>query len=248
MRERTTNRLLLGTILALVGGVVTTMATSLWAPPIDDATGCLEAGVSAETTVLIDASDPIPDALLDSVLQIVLNVAFARGPDHRVRLFVLGGGNEVDLVALDAFCNPLKDGEGGSAYRERISRTLEDRVRGVLDVAAAGQRLASPILEATDRLRARPELAVVPKRDLILISDLLQNTDLLSFYPGKPGYSPPSSFKQRGKAAGSSPFWQHVAVFELQRPGLRALQTRALRRFWTGYFGRISGKVALHRL
>ena len=247
MRSRAGNLVLVALLVLMLAGVAVAAVIALQAPAVDPETGCLEEGVVAETVALVDASDPIPDALLKTVLELLMGAALQGGPETRVRLFLLGGGQAVDLIELDAFCNRLSPGAGGPAYRTRIRRDFEARLQAGLAKAAAGQRDASPILEATERLLSRPGLTEVQDRDLIVISDLLQNTERFSFYPGKPGYVRPSALGSRLTTSRAA-CWRTVSIVELQRPGLRHLQTASVRRFWISCFKRMSAEVDLRRL
>lgn len=247
MRSRTGNVALIGALVAIFGGIAFAAVVAMQAPSLDPATGCLDDGVSAETVVLIDASDPIPSPLAPSVLRIVASEVLRSGPETRLRLFLLGGGEAVDLIELDAFCNSLSAGSGGTSYRDRVRKEFEARLKAGFETARDGQRTASPILEASERLKSRPEIVEVQHRDLILISDLLQNTERASFYPGEPAYTRPGPGRTR-RSNSKAPFWQTVSIVELQRPSVRHLQSKRLRQFWISWFERDAGHVALTRL
>jgi len=247
MRSRTANVALIVALIAIFGGVALAALVAMQAPSLDPATGCLDEGVSAETVVLIDASDPIPAPLAPSVLRIVASAALRGGPETRLRLFLLGGDDAVDLIELDAFCNSLSAGSGGSVYRDRVHREFEARLKAGFETARNGQRTASPILEASERLKSRPGIVEVQHRNLILISDLLQNTARVSFYPGEPAYTRPGPGRV-SRTKSEAPFWQTVSIVELQRPSVRHLQSKRLRQFWISWFDRDAGHVALTRL
>jgi hypothetical protein len=162
-------------------------------PSLDQTTLCPAVGPDGLTVVLIDASDP-------------LNVVQRQDLRNRLQELkdTLGDHFAIDLYALRPFANELLQPEGGRVcnpgsgdhasvltsnprlikerWKSRFSEPLDDIFDRMLQDHTASK---SPILESIQSI-AVSEFGHIPDRiaarKLVIISDMLQNTDEFSQY------------------------------------------------------------------
>lgn len=195
--------------------------------------------------ILIDQTDPIQPLGQQSILNTVLTSVRAalEGPESdeaarnalvEVWTFSNDGKNvtvvgEVRVATQQVLsvCNPGAAGEWDKLYRNvevvrrqhsRFYSSLEDTLRSSLNFPEAKQ---SPVVEAIYAIGvqvfSRPN-AVGAKKHLLLVSDLLQNTQNLSMFSGRPRFDKWISTSQAQKALPSLP---DVKVKAFVIPGTR---------------------------
>ena len=213
-------------------------------PPGRDAeTGCPETGPSALTAIMIDATDRIGAISRADVLARLEEYLAASREDEMVIGFEARPvGEEIDEPLLTV-CHP-GDPEEASEWTQNprlIRRRLEERFRQPLEALFRNllnreEAPTSPLMESVQSVAVsflgREEYADVPKR-LILVSDLMQHSEYLSFFR-QPGVDYGAFERSQGADALSTDLrGTTVDVLFVQREAHGLLpSTRGLAEFW----------------
>lgn len=169
----------------------------------DAETMCPEAGPSRVTAILVDTTDRVGAVSRADILGRLDDLVAASEPDEMIVAYesqpIAESIGSDPLPALLTVCNP---GDPDAAnelisspalvrqrLRERYREPLERLFQDLLDRLQAP---SSPLMENVQAiavtLLSRRSYADAPKR-LVLVSDLLQHSDDLTFYDGLPEYS-----------------------------------------------------------
>ena len=213
-------------------------------PPERDAdTGCPETGPSALTAIMIDATDRIGAiSRADVLARLEEYVAASREDEMVIGFEARPVAEEVDEPLLTV-CHP-GDPEKASEWTQnprRIRRRLEERFRQPLealfrDLLGREEAPTSPLMESIQSVAVsflgREEYASIPKR-LILVSDLMQHSEYLSFFR-QPGVGYDAFARSHGaNALGTDLAGTTVDILFVQREAHRRLRsTRGLAEFW----------------
>lgn len=227
-------------LLLGVGARFTIFAPKL--PDRDPETGCPQAGPAALTAILIDVTDQVGAiSRADVLAHLDEYVANSREDEMVLAYEAKPVGNEIGDPLLSV-CHP-GDPEAASEWTENprlIRRRLEERFERPLedlfaDLLGREEAPTSPLMESVQSVAVsvlgRHEYADLPKR-LILVSDLMQNTDNLSFFRQSVNYD---TFAATTGADALSTDLRGTAVEILfvQRAAHRRLEdTRGLVDFW----------------
>lgn len=181
-------------LLAAVGAVGWFAFRQMQADRIDDATLCPKDGAVGSLAILLDMTDPI-STTQSLALHAALDKMVLGSP--RGTLVALGRvSDQADRMgAAFALCRPLTGAEGGDLTRNsnQVEARFQDgfvkpyraEIGAMLD---SGKANHSPIMEGLQALLAG--MATVPVGDgaprrLVIVSDLMQNSDAMSFYRGE---------------------------------------------------------------
>ena len=235
------------TVLCLLGG-------SLWLrygrPAADAETFCPAAGPVTVTAVLVDATDPFTPVQAEAVRRRVDEVIDSVPTGGAFELYAVAPTEFTPLDPLVALCNPGRADETnvwtsnprrvGLRWRDRFAAPLEDALaRGLHGDAAR----SSPILEflqslAVTAFSGRGRTGK-PHR-LVLVSDLLQHSQVLSLYKGidrrfldSPGFA-----RSRPDLADAE-----VQILYINRVTSRPLQGADHLRFWLDLLAAAGGRV-----
>ena len=228
-----------------------------------DSQGCpRETGPKREVVVLVDGSDPLNDkhkAELGRILRELTGSATSGRRD----VLAMNEGERVTLYVMETTPVPLKIKQichpGNPAERpwyEELIRGrliadqhwrdfktgLVDDVREHFPAVESEARAESPILETIAVITARHASSRraekgVESTHLIVISDLLQNTQMLSHYRPFPK---PSDIPRE---LGSDLSRVHVSLFRLERHKYAQFQTPEHFYWWTDWVEKMEGKV-----
>lgn len=225
-----------------VAGIVRFVVLDPGPPERDPDTGCPDTGPSALTAIMIDATDRIGAiSRADVLARLDEYVSGSRKNEMVVGYEAKPVGAEVEDPLLTV-CHP-GDPEEADPFRESeqlIRRRLEQQFRHPLDTLFKDllnreEAPTSPLMESVQSvavsLLARGEHAELPKR-LILVSDLMQHTENLSFFRRPPNYE---EFGGTFGADALSTDLRGTAVeilFVQRRAHRRLAGTRGLVDFW----------------
>jgi hypothetical protein len=237
------------TLALFAGAIVAARLAIHQAAPLDAKTLCPAGGPTAVTVVLIDATDVIGPvqkaAIFDRLQPMIRN---------------LRKGEEVALYQIDPtldllkprflMCRPVKPSEvneitGNRRLAEqRFETAFRPAVEKALNAALArppSER--SPIMEAIQGVSVGALQAAdagrsggppLPKR-LIVVSDLLQNSEAASQYPAAPDFAQfqttPAYARTRSDLSGV-----RIVILYLRRDTARIVQGLAHIRFWDAWF------------
>jgi hypothetical protein len=210
---------------------------------IDEATLCPKAtGPLAEVAVLFDLTDPLSPAQ-SSQLRQYLEQEFATAATGTQ--FTLGVVSEdpADWGATDPLCKPASGAEADQLtqnkaflqerYDQRFRAPIEASLERMISASAAK---TSPIMESLQALAADTPgfLTFSGPRRLILVSDLLQNSDAMSFYRGEDWQSFEASpdFQRLGRTLGGV----EIDIFAVPRALDKIRDPAAVEDFWIRYF------------
>lgn len=159
---------------------------------VDADTLCPTSGPIAETVVLFDVTDPLDQTQSNQLLQ-YLEREFAESAVGTQ--FTMGVVSERSDAwgATQALCKPRSDqdvsaltqnvGMVKKRYEERFLAPIHDNLARMMSASGSS---SSPIMEAMQALVADTPgfLTFAGPRKVIMVSDLLQHSDAMSFYNG----------------------------------------------------------------
>lgn len=167
--------------------------------PRDPETMCPDAGPGRITAILVDTTDRIGPTSRADILGRLNDLVSSSQPDELMMAYETAPVAGDDLLQAPlAVCNPGDPDDTNPliASPELIRQRLEDRFRKPLaarfeDLLNRRPAESTPLMENLQALSvtvfARPEHVEIPKR-LIIVSDLMQHTEHLSFYDRQPDY------------------------------------------------------------
>ncbi len=228
-------------VLAVAAGAV---ALFLWAQnrdSIDPATLCPSRGETAYLAVVLDLTDPLPRPLTERL---------KRELERQFELAAVGTLISVGIVRPDlaeqgpkfSTCKP-QSGEQASQiyqnksiieqrYQQSFLSPLSETVNSMMH---AVEQDSSPIIENVTSLVAH-QTGLPDKRipkTLILVSDLVQNSETHSFFKGHDW----NRFRQSRAYANLSGVLQDfdVTIIRIPRPSSAAVNFREVEDFWLRY-------------
>ena len=244
-------------LLALLGLFFMTKGETL------DHQGCPSAsGPSREVIVLLDTSDPLSHKHKAEVRRILREMTSPAASGRHDRL-AMKEGERVTFYRLEAsdiptgidpICHPgnpedrswIQGLSEGSLYAERrwgdFKNELSDNIEKLFPPLEDKALNVSPILETIAVVTARHAVSQRADQDsrpthLIVISDLLQNTGLLSHYEK---YPPPQEIPRELRTDLSR---VEVSLFRLERHKYEIYQTAEHYYWWTDWVEKMGGKV-----
>lgn len=235
----------LGAVIALglLGGAGWWSCETAATMAVDEATLCPKAtGPLAETAILFDLTDPLAPAQSAQLRQ-YLESEFAQAPQGTQFTMGVVAEDQALWGATDPLCKPASAEEVSSVTQNvaLVAKRYQDRFLAPLQanldrMISASSAKTSPIMESLQALVAATPgfLTFQGPRRLILVSDLLQNSDAMSFYRGEDWQAFPGLARLRaaGADAGRGP------GRNLRRParGRQAEGPGRGRDFWLRYF------------
>ena len=258
-RRRTKKRQ--DTLSLIVGGlmiavVLTIVVVLMWLKPeavkIDSETLCRSEGPSSITAVLIDQTDSF-GPITKSDLEVQIRDLFGTiKENHEVSIFTVESTLEKVLDPIIQVCNPGDPDKADPLIRskeiirrklqEKFWQPLEEVLRNLLEKKEAP---LSPIMESVQSVSIThfqsTKRRSVPRR-LIIISDLLQNSDAVSFYRDNPDYE---RFKKTLEFRGLNPDLRDVDVeiWLIQRKQPQQGDGGALLKFFRSWLSEHGGHV-----
>jgi hypothetical protein len=218
-----------------------------WASRPEPTPVCGQALPTEELTFLIDASDPLSSDQQQFVTRQIEEAANRLVVGGRLRLvhLVPQVGGSSPLIESEPLCKP-RDGSRASFLTENarlLKGFFDDRFKAPLKVAVAGLNQGhpagtTPLLEGLHALANRlAGTSQSPRRELVIVSDLLQNSKLLSLYRGTPSFAALAqqhSAYLQGLEDGFGGL--RVVVYRLKDRSVGRQQAAAHRQFWEEYF------------
>ena len=210
---------------------------------VDPQTLCPEAtGPVAMTAILFDLTDPLSEAQSKQLLQLI-EKEITDAPIGTQ--FTLGVVSERPQTwgATAPLCKPRSGSDVSTLtqnvrivierYEQQFLAPLHDNIQSMISSTGADH---SPIMEAMQSLIADTHgyLTFVGPRKVILISDLLQNSDAMSFYRGEDwqSFSLSPDFQRLNRSLGDV----DVVVFAVPRNVAKIKDPRVVEDFWLHCF------------
>jgi hypothetical protein len=212
---------------------------------LDTATMCPQEGPSSVSVVLLDTTDILTPVQRADVIKHLDDLKDSIPRFGQLELFAVAPGGDRLIDATMNLCNPGRGNESSWIYgnphqaerrwQQRFSQKTDSELDALLRPHPAQ---TSPILESIQQVAleafAGDKLADVPKQ-LIIVSDLLQNTAQISQYECIELFDrfreDPYYFKVRCDLRGVA-----VRILLLNRPQNGAGRRTQLIKFWKQYF------------
>ena len=147
--------------------------------------------------ILIDATEGLPDRSARQASIRIEQILSAAPENSLINLYAIKSGNESHIEPIAHICKP-SNGEDVSnltgnknyslkQYKERFVKPLRLQINNLID---ANSSSTSPLIESMQSavIESFEANANTGKKRLIIVSDMIQNTNLYSFYREKPSY------------------------------------------------------------
>lgn len=179
--------------LIIIVGVLGSISYAAWVlkpAEYDSQTLCLVDATPPHRVVVIDKTDLYSAQQADSIGQVILNERDRLGVGERLSLYELNESGQLRNTNRFSLCNPGAGAQVNPLYRnpDRVQARYEYLFAEPLDRALADlvqpkNAPNSPIIEALARLGQDPDFdRTVPGRHIVLVSDMLQNSEIFTVY------------------------------------------------------------------
>jgi len=238
----------------VIVGVLGYAVSTLWEKGrINEITLCHLGGARNITMILLDLTDPLTgtqSARLDTIIQDEVH----RSSTDTMISFGVVSEDPDNWGARFAKCKPATGEDANSLYenprliQERYDREFMKPMLGELANAVSGEAenrspimegLQSLISETPDFTRAKGE------RKILIVSDMLQHSDILSFYRGQ-GWDYFSESGGAQRLAGNLNAVS-VEILLIPRSGSNLPNRTEVDDFWSRYFDRQGSRVPIVR-
>ncbi|MEA1941985.1 MAG: hypothetical protein U9P68_07060 [Pseudomonadota bacterium] len=240
-------------IIAAVLGAISYAAFVLKPAEYDSQTLCLADSTPPHSVVVIDKTDLYSSAQADAIGDLILRARDALAVGERFSLYELNESGELRNTNRFSLCNPGAGEQVNPLYRnpERVQARYnalfaEPLDRALADLVTPKDAPSSPIIEALARLGQDPSFdRTVPRRRIVLVSDMLQNSEIFSVYGRRRG-----TFEQRVPPPGAvadiirETYGDSLRGVELEirlipRDSWEAEQRGVLQAYWSEVFRRL---------
>lgn len=209
-------------------------------PAIDESSLCPKEGTEAHLAILVDTTDPVSFTQLEAARQ-QIERKIAKAPVlTRISFATVNPDADTRGGTFFSMCKP-QSGEDASVLTQNPqmieARFQNEFVRPVSDAVSALLRVpeadSSPIMESAKEFAARiPGFTVTENpRELVIMSDLVQHSDIFSFYRGGDW----ASFAAAGGPARFGNAFEGASVTVLRIPRLPE-RAAIIDDFWVRYF------------
>ncbi len=218
----------------------------------------LNSELDASTIFLLDYSDPITDEDMGSIKDNVNNSIKKMGEKEKLSvLFVSEKPYEEVLLICKPPLPPRRCREADSGFREenwqcdaietygmckeekeklkrfcKYEKRVDDLENKLEELSNKGLSM-SPLIEGLSKISKRSDFSDrIPRRQLVMFSDLLQHTDSYSFYPNR-GRFPEAEFVMEKENIKLPSVTVNVYLIERKRP---PVQYSIVEKFWRDFF------------
>jgi hypothetical protein len=234
-----------GAIFALLGALA--VYANVAEKRYDAKTFCPNEGGYPVVRILVDKTDPWDVQGGARLEKIIRSVKEDLAISERLSISVLDqSGSDVPTPVFD-MCNPGRGDQANPLYKnprrihEKFEALFDQPLERMLaDILKPGKAPRSPLIEAINNF------PISGGRDrLVIVSDLMQNSELFSFYSDYRG-SPPRNDTQT--IGGQKSQYGSITVYFIDRPSLpRKVKERVIA-FWKQYLGQMTQSVNINRL
>lgn len=230
-------------LAALIGGGAWFAFNVSRGDAIDAATLCPPGGATGSLAVLLDLTDPL-SATQAMSLRASLDGLIAEAPRGTLVSLGVVSDDPADWGAVGAVCKPMTGAEAGdlirnsrqvgALYETRFMAPLRAELSAMLD---RPQAAASPVMEGLQALlagtAAMPVEAGAPRR-VVIVSDLLQHSEAMSFYRGNDweSFRASPAFGRLARSLDGA----EIVILRIPRPGANIPDPGAVDDFWVRYF------------
>ncbi|KAA5804663.1 hypothetical protein F1654_01260 [Alkalicaulis satelles] len=240
-------------ILVVIGvlGAISYAAVMLQPAEYDSETLCLADEQPPHVVVMIDRTEVIyTPAQAGQIRQTIIDARNGLEVGERLSVFELNHRGEIRNTNRFSVCNPGRGDQINPLYRnpQRVQarydalfeRPLDQALEGLFDLIDSP---ITPLLESLAELGTRPEFdRTTPRRRVVLISDMFQNTRLYTVY----GWTrqdlenrlpPPSDVAEAIREQYGDVLWGvELDVYYVDQPGWNARERAIIRAHWREIF------------
>lgn len=235
--------ILLIALAMLVLGGLGAASFVLRAPPIDSETMCrTDAPLAAHTIVLVDSTDRLEPRHRRKLRAVLAQERARLSQYDRLTIMRLNVRRPQEPSVLFSRCLPRPPEETNPLFenaRMTQARWDEDFAavldRALRSASAGGPQRASPIIASLRAIAADPDFdANIPRRRLVLISDLLEHDPQgFSLYVSNADYA---LWRQQTPQGAPDFARVELRVVPIDRPDQSQRQVAALEAFWPAFF------------
>ena len=243
-------------VIAIIAGVIY-IAYTVRPAPFDEDTLCLVSEtLPPHTAIIIDKTDEYSETQADLIAAVIRRTRERLEVGERITLFELDAKGQFDPRGELSMCNPGRGDQVNPMFRN--PKQMEDRYEELFakpmevvlaDLVVPKEAPNSPIMEALARLAQTEAFSDrAPRRRVVLISDMLQNSDVFSAYGG--GGSMPENMPDWRDTAdaitrkfGTSMNGVELEIRLIPRDRYVDLQRGALKEYWNNVLGDLGVEV-----
>lgn len=239
-------------IVAGVLGAISYAALVLQPAEYDPQTLCLAGEKPAHTVLVLDKTDLYTPEQAERIRLRILEARDRLAIGQRLSLYALDQRGELEETPF-SLCNPGRGEQINPLYRNpsrvemRYQALFEDPLQDALrDLVEPKDAPASPIIEALARLAQEEAFdPATPGRDIVLVSDMLQNSALFSVY-GAARYDLTGSLPDPRRVAGEirriygdGLAGVTIEIHLIPRAGWEDQQAGIIPAYWSEVFGHL---------
>lgn len=241
---------------SMIAGVIVILLVVVWLKPSaverDPKTLCRSEGPSAITAILLDRTDSFLPTTKSDLEQRIWNLLDEIEENHEISLFAVDPTHGGSLDPIIEVCSPgdpdnvdhLTQSEAimRRNWQQKFRTPLEGELKKLLTNKEAK---SSPIMESVQSVAIKHFQSTkrrnVPRR-LIIVSDLLQNSDAISFYKAQPNFE---RFRGSPQARGLNPDLRNVEIelWLIQRKQRQQGDGEAVLQFFRSWLAEHGGQV-----
>ncbi len=245
-------------LLIIVGvlGAISYAALVLQPDEYDPETLCLTGEPSPHLAVVIDKTDRYSPPEAERIRGLILDARDQLAVGERLSLYELDENGRLSDAQRFSMCNPGRGDQINPLYRNpaRVETRYQDYFEGPLaqrlaDLVEPKDAPRSPILESLARLSTQDAFAPgLPRREVVLVSDMLQNSDLFTVY-GAARWDlsrlpdPDRVAEELAYEYGDALAGVRLTVYLIPRPGWEQAQRTALPEYWNAVFAQLGVRV-----
>lgn len=211
---------------------------------------CPTDGEYPRTAILIDATDSLSVSQVKTIREEINALRNRLALNEWVGIFLLDEDNLTLPTPMVALCNPGDESTANPLYENptQIRRRFDQEFRtpigeAVEQLVDLPPKPTSPILEMVRAVALDRDFDSTQKRRLIVVSDMLQNTQDYSHYRADADFNAWQDSNHAKEFLQLSMLGVEVEILYLKRPDVRSLQTLGHVAFWESYFGAVGAKV-----
>lgn len=222
-------------ILLFVGFAIASLfalkyAISTSADDIDPETLCRIGHNDPVTKVLIDKTDPWNENSRQRLARLIASLKINLAQHERLSIYILDETGTYSPTPVFDMCNPGRGDQASELYQNPrlIQKRYEEQFSAPLDeiletLLKPGSAPRSPILETMHGLRGTGE------ERLVVVSDMMQNSEELTFY----GQSILPAPEVKDEVCAMNRPYQSVDVFTVNRANIKVSKKQEVRSFWS---------------
>ncbi|WP_319587867.1 hypothetical protein [uncultured Desulfobulbus sp.] len=201
---------------------------------------CRNDGDYPRLNVLIDKTDPWNKQDQQRLAALIRRIKEQLATNERLSIFVLDETGTYSPTPVFDMCNPGRGNQANNLYQNprMVQQRFDEQFQAPLETALAkllqpGVAPQSPILESIIALKGSNKQ---PER-MIVVSDMLQNSENLSFYRRDSR----SLVKQENNQVCQIPsLYESIEVHVVNRPTVAGASRQQVRNFWQGCLRRLA--------